>query len=132
MVNRTGSDMDTVICGQSGDVNNQKVVSSNAAGIENVIIKVTGRAGDYKISYQVGSKLYPAENYDAGEAFVCGESIELLIMSSHRGTSADTTEVSLSVINETDLALNAAIVNDDPELSRINVNNVQGAVVFYQ
>ena len=53
-------------------------------------------------------------------------------MSSHRGTSADTTEVSLSVINETDLALNAAIVNDDPELSRINVNNVQGAVVFYQ
>lgn len=132
MVNRTGSDMDTVICGQSGDVNNQKVVSSNAAGIENVIIKVTGRAGDYKISYQVGSKLYPAENYDAGEAFVCGESIELLIMSSHRGASADTTEVSLSVINETDLALNAAIVNDDPELSRINVNNVQGAVVFYQ
>jgi hypothetical protein len=132
MINRTGSDIDTVICGQSGDITNQKVVSSNKPGIENVIIKVTGTAGDYKVSYQVGSRLYPAENYEAGETFICGESIELLIMSSPRGTSTDTTEINLSIINETDLALNAAIVNDDPELSRVTTNNIQGAVVFYR
>ena len=132
MVNRAGSDIDTVVCGQSGDVNNEKAVSSNTPGIENVIIKVTGKSGEYRVSYQVGSKVYPAENYDAGAPFICGGSIELLVMSSRRGTSSDTTEVNLSVINETDLPLNAAIVNDDPQSSRIHISNVQGAVVFYQ
>lgn len=132
VVNRTGADMDAVICGQSGDIGNQTVISSNDGGIENVTITITGREGDYRVSYEVGSKRYPMENYDQGAPFICGNSIELLIMSSARGINADSSEINLRVINESDMAVNAAIVNDDPNLSRVNVEEIKGAVTFYQ
>ena len=132
IVNRAGADKDAVICGQSGDVGNQKVVSSNNAGIENVAIKITGREGNYVINYQVGSMLYPAENFDSGAPFICGDSIELLIMSSPRGEMTDSNEINLSIINETDLVLNAAIINDDEQTPRVKVNETKGTVVFHQ
>ena len=132
IVNRTGADRDAVICGQAADVGNQTVISSNTGATENVVIKVTGREGDYKISYQIGNKLYPAENTEAGAPFICGDSIELLVISSERGTSTDTSEIYLSIINETDIAVNAAILNDDPEESRITLDQITGAVTFYQ
>lgn len=132
IVNRTGADKDAVICGQSGDTTNQTVISSNSGGIENVTIKITGREGDYKISYQVGTMQYPAENFDAGAPFICGNSIELLIMSSERGGNTDSSEISLRILNESDLVVNGAVVNDDPALTRINLDETKGAVTFYQ
>lgn len=132
IVNRTGADKDAVICGQSGDMSNQTVISSNSPGFENVTIKVTGREGDYKVSYQVGAAKYPAENFEKGSPLICGDSLDLLIISSQRGASTDTTAVNLSVINETDIALNAAIINDDLEEKRIIINEIVGAVTFYE
>lgn len=132
IVNRTGADKDAVICGQSGDMSNQTVISSNSPGFENVTIKVTGREGDYKVSYQVGAAKYPAENFEKGAPLICGNSLDLLIISSQRGASTDTTAVNLSIINETDIALNAAIINDDLEEKRIIINEIVGAVTFYE
>ena len=132
IVNRTGADKDAVICGQSGDINNQTVVSSNNPGFENVTIKVTGREGDYKVSYQVGAAKYPAENFEQGAPLICGDTLDLLIISSQRGASTDTTAINLSVINETDIALNAAIINDDIEEKRVIINEIVGAVTFYE
>ncbi len=134
IVNRTGADKDAVICGQSGDISNQTVISSNDGGIENVTITVTGTEGNYKVSYQVGSKQYPAENYNEGAPLVCGDSLELLIISSERGGSTDTSEINLFINNRSDIAINAAIINDDPdpELSRIHVQNKEGVVTFYE
>ncbi|MEE1516397.1 MAG: hypothetical protein UF228_02230 [Lachnospiraceae bacterium] len=132
IVNRTGADKDSVICGQSGDITNQTVASSNSGGIENVTIKITGTEGDYKVSYQVGNSQYPVENYAEGAPFICGNAIDLLIISSERGIDNDTSEINLFIKNESDLAVNAAIVNDDVENPRININNVEGAVTFYQ
>ena len=132
VVNRTGSDIDAVVCGQSSDINNESMVSSNVGGIENVTIRVTGREGDYKVSYKVGTQQYPVENYEAGAPLVCGNSLDLLIMSSARGTGTDSNEIILSVINESDITLNAAVINDDPELPRVTLDEIQGAVVFYE
>lgn len=132
IVNRTGADKDAVICGQAGDTTNETVVSSNTGGIENVTIKITGREGDYRICYQVGTMQYPAENFDAGSPFICGESIELLIMSSERGGNTDSSEISLRIINESDLVVNGAIMGDDPTLPRVNLDETKGPVTFYQ
>ena len=132
IVNRTGADKDSVICGQAGDMTNQTVASSNSGGIENVTIKITGTEGNYKVSYQVGNSQYPAENYAEGAPFICGNAIDLLIISSERGIENDTSEINLFIKNESDIAVNAAIINDDVESSRININNVEGAVTFYQ
>jgi hypothetical protein len=131
IVNRTGADKDAVICGQSGDPNNTATISTNGTGLENVVIKVTGRGGDYKVSYQVGSKQYPAESFDQGAPLICGDSIELLIMSNPIGADNDTTGVNLFIINETDIAVNAAIINDDTTTPRVKVNSTEGAVVFH-
>ena len=132
IVNRTGADKDAVICGQSGDMNNQTVVSSNTGGIENVTIVVTGTAGDYKVSYKVGSMQYPAENYDAGAPIICGDALDLLIISSERNAEGDTSEINLFIQNLSDISVNAAIIHDDPLNPRVKVNNVEGAVTFYQ
>ena len=131
IVNKQGADMDAVICGQAGDVNNQAMISSNDGGSENVTIKVTGTAGDYKISYEIGSRMYPTENYSQGAPFVCGDSIELFIMSSKRAGMTDSNQVSLRVINETDLVLNATIMNDDENNKRISIEETQGTVNFH-
>lgn len=132
IVNRTGADKDAVICGQSGDMNNETVVSSNTGGIENVTITVTGREGDYKVSYKVGSMQYPVENYEAGAPLICGDSIDLLIVSSLRDAEGDTSEINLFIQNLSDLTVNAAVINDDPQNPRVKINNVEGAVTFYQ
>lgn len=132
VVNKQGSDKESVICGQSGDINGESVISSTTEGIENVTIKVTGREGSYRVSYQVGARQYPAENYDIGAALICGEEIDLLIISSERGGMTDSNEINLKIINETDISVNAAIINDDTQSSRINVEETTGNVVFYQ
>jgi hypothetical protein len=132
IVNKQGSDKEAVICGQSGDINGQSVISSTDEGIQNVTIKVTGREGSYMLSYQVGARQYPAENYDIGTSFICGDSIDLLIMSSARSGMIDSNEVSLKIINDTDLSINAAIINDDAQSPRINIDETVGTVVFYQ
>ena len=132
IVNREGADTDAIICGQSGDVNNQTVISDSTPGIQNVTIKVTGSAGAYNVSYSIGNKMYPAENFEAGAPFICGDSIELLIMSSERGGMTDSTQISLNIINETDIVLNAAVINDDANSPKVIINDTKGAVVFYQ
>ena len=132
IVNKQGADKESVICGQSGDINGQSVITSNTEGHETVTIKVTGREGSYFVSYQVGARQYPAENYDIGASFICGDSIDLLIMSSARGGMTDANEISLKIINETDLTVNAAIIGDDAQTPRVNVDETSGTVVFYQ
>ena len=129
VVNRTGADKEAVIVGQRG--NDQATVTSNSTGIENVTIRVTGRAGDYKVSYQVGSSQYPAQGFEDGAAFVCGDSIELMIMSAERGATTDSNGISLRIINETDIAVNATIIGDDPVAPRVKLDESKGAVVFH-
>ena len=131
ILNKYGSDKDAIIIGQRGDINNEAMISTNAEGVQNVTIKITGTAGDYKISYEVGSRQYPVQNFDEGAPFVCGDSIELFIMSSERGGINDATGVKLKVINQTDLIVNVAVVNDDPNSTRVTNDGSEGTVNFH-
>lgn len=132
IVNRTGADKNSVICGQYGDTDNSTVISSNQGGIENVMIVISGREGDYKIAYSIGNEMYPSTGFNNPEPFICGDSIELLIMSSLRGGTLDSSEINLTIINESDLAVNGVVLGDDPDHPRVNLEKTQGAVTFYQ
>lgn len=131
IMNKVGSDMDTFIAGQKGDPLNEKVVSSNSDGLEQVTIRVTGSEGDYKVSYRVGTSTYPVENFDAGAPLICGEELDLLIMSQPRAGEKDDTKASLIIINESDKPLNAAIINDDVDDPRVVIERTEGTVIFF-
>lgn len=131
IMNQNGSDMDNMTVGQSGDIFNDTTVSSNSNGIEDITIRVTGQAGDYKVSYKIGSDVYPKENYDDGAPLICGDSLDLLIISKPRAATGDNTLANLTIINESDMVLNAAIINDDLALPRIDIVSTVGNVIFY-
>ena len=132
IVNRTGADKNSVICGQAGDPDNSTVISSNEGGIEYVTIVVSGREGNYGVKYKIGNQAYPFADFDGVAPFICGDSIELLVYSSLRGGTTDSSEIRLTVINESDLAVNGAVIGDDPENPRVILDKKEGAVTFYE
>ena len=131
ILNQPGSDMDNMSVGQAGDPSNATAVSSNSDGVEDITIRVTGQAGDYRVSYKIGTSVYPAEDYDNGAPLVCGDSLDLLIISKPRAVSGDNTMANVYIINESDMVLNAAIINDDATSPRVNIAQAVGNVVFY-
>lgn len=132
IVNRTGADKDAVICGQALDTTGESAISSNDGGVENVTIKITGTDGNYRVSYQVGTQQYPSgEDYAYGAPFICGKTMDLLIISCERGSNTDTSEVNVNLINDTDLELSVAIINDDEDKPRVNIRDIDGAVTVY-
>ena len=131
ILNQPGSDMDNMSVGQSGDPSNTTAVSSNNNGVEDITIRVTGQAGDYRVSYKIGTNVYPADDYDNGAPLVCGDSLDLLIISKPRAAANDNTLANVTIINESDMVLNAAIINDDAASPRVNITQTIGNVVFY-
>lgn len=118
IMNPVGSDMNTVVVGQAGDATNSKALTSDKT-VENVTIHLTGKEGEYRVKYKTASSAYPEEKYDEGTPIVFGDDLDLLIISKPRIDSKDGSEVHVTIINETDVVLNYAVVNDDPEKPRI-------------
>jgi len=56
----------------------------------------------------------------------------MLIMSSPRVDSNDTSSINLSVTNETDMPLNIKICNDDTKSTRVNVASRTGDINIYR
>lgn len=131
ILNQPGSDMDNMSVGQAGDPSNTTAVSSNSNGVEDITIRVTGQAGDYRVSYKIGTSVYPAEDYDNGAPLVCGDSLDLLIISKPRASADDNTLANITIINESDMVLNAAIINDDVTSPRVSIVETVGNVIFY-
>lgn len=131
IMNQTGSDMDTVAMGQANDPSNETAVSSDKDGLETVELRITGTNGNYKVSYKVGGNLYPAMDYKDGAPLICGDSLDFLIISKPRTGIDDNTRVNLTIINESDMTLNVATINDDTTSPRLNIESTQGTVVFY-
>ena len=132
ILNQVGSDMATFSVGQAGDPANETVVASDKDGTENIELRVTGQAGDYRVSYKVGTDVYPAQNYSSGAPLVCGDSLDLIIISKVRLDSNDNSRANITLINESDMPLNVAILNDDEDSPRINIEMTEGTVVFYE
>ena len=131
IMNQNGSDMDNMSVGQTGDPSNATAVTSNTNGIENITLRVTGKDGEYKVSYKIGTSVYPVEDFDNGAPLVCGDTLDLLIISKPRTESGDNTTANITIINESDKVLNATVLNDDEESPRVNITETLGSVIFY-
>lgn len=131
IMNKAGSDMSTMAVGMSNDPSNETAVATDNNGVADVEIRVTGKNGEYKVSYKIGSDVYPAENYNEGAPLICGDTLDMLMISQPRGTGNDATLANVTIINESDKPLNIAVINDDEENPRIKIEKTQGTVVFY-
>lgn len=131
MLHAEGTDVDSVAVGQRDDLNGEKTLVANSNVQEKVTIRVTGTAGNYKVSYKIGNKTYPEDNYADGVEFVPGDTLDLYVVSSARLDKDDLSGVELTIINTSDLVLNYKVVNDDPENPRFKLGKVTGQVIGY-
>lgn len=121
MLNSSTADADAVIIGKKDDTTRESILSANNNAPENVSIRFSGSNGNYSVAYKIGNATYPATDYEKGVNFDAGPSLDLLIMSSARLSSADKSGVNLTVINETDMTVNVKICNDDANSPRVSI-----------
>ncbi len=131
MLNSEDSDVDTVAIGTRDDIDGTKTLSTISNVKEAVSIRITGKDGQYKISYRIGNQTYPEDDYAEGVEFVCGETLDLLVISSKRVGSGDLAGAELQVINNSDLTLNYKVINDDEENPRFKLGKVTGNIIGY-
>lgn len=131
IMNQAGSDMSTMAVGMANDPSNETAVATDTEGVADVTVRVTGDDGEYKVNYKIGSSVYPADNYNDGATLVCGETLDMLIISKPRMDKDDDTLANVTIINETDMPLNIAVINDDEENPRVNIEKTEGNVIFY-
>lgn len=132
IMNQVGSDSCNMAIGMANDPMNEATVISDSTGVEEVSIIVTGSGGEYRVSYKIGSNIYPAENYAEGAVLVCGDTLDMVMISKPRAHKDDNTIANVSIVNNTDMALNIAVINDDEETPRINIVSQSGTVKFYE
>lgn len=132
ILNQAGSDMSTMAVGMANDPSNEAAVTTDTEGVADVTIHVTGSAGEYKVSYKIGSAVYPVENYNDGATLVCGDTLDMLIISKPRVDGNDKTQANVTIVNDSDMALNVAVINDDEENPRVNIEKTQGTVIFFE
>ena len=132
IMNKVGSDMSTMAVGMANDPTNSTAVTSDSTAVEDIEIVVSGKGGEYKVSYKIGGKIYPEENYADGATLVCGETLDMLMISRPRAGKGDTSLANVSIINNSDMQLNVAIINDDEEEPRIIIKDTVGRITFYK
>ena len=123
------SDMDSVLLGIRND--ESSLVSTNKNDVVSATITFTGSDGDYRVSYTVDGTTYPDSANDLGASIEVDSAINFLIESSARTLTTDESGVSLTIVNKTDLAINALVVNDDEETPRFNIASTKGIVNIY-
>ncbi len=131
LLNSSTADMDACVIGKKGDITGDSILTSNENITQQMTISVWGKNGTYYIKYQLGNKTYPAVNYGGGSSFAAGDTIDLLIMSSARKSSADKSGVNLTLINESDMDVNVKIVDDDVTDPRVEIVDRQGIFNIY-
>lgn len=132
MANAFESDMDSVVVGMANDALGKTIAAASSNSTENVTITVTGTAGNYKVSYKVGANTYPVENYYDGAVLNCGDTLDLLIISSARLSESDKSGAKVNLVNSTDKELSVKIINDDVNTPRISVGTTTGTVRIYR
>ena len=132
MVSAFSSDNDSVVVGLANDALGKTIASSSSNSVESVTITVSGKSGDYKVSYKVGSTTYPVENYFEGASFNAGNTIDLLIMSSQKNSAEDKAGAKINLINNTDKDLNVKIINDDADSPRVTIGTTTGSIKMYR
>lgn len=123
------SDVDSIIMGIKND--DTTMITANSNKTEDVIIRITGEEGSYRIQYKIGDTQYPSANYDMGAEFTPGNTLDLLVISNERADSKDLSGAKVTIENESDMQLNIKVVNDDAYNPRYTAYSVNGEVKTY-
>lgn len=132
MLNPSTADVDSCIIGQKNDASKASILSKNSNDVSDVTIKFAGKAGNYTVQYKIGDTTYPAKNYEKGQTFTPGNTLDLLIMSSARISNTDKSGINLTLVNESDLTLNIKACNDDATNPRIKYASKTGSIKIFQ
>lgn len=132
MTGSFSTDADTAVVGLANDAFGKTVTATSSNSVENVTLTISGKNGEYKVSYKVGSMTYPAENYFEGATLNCGDTLDMLIMSSARDGKEDKAGIKLNVVNNSDKELNIKIINDDENNPRVTMGTNTGSIKLYR
>lgn len=131
IMNQVGSDMRTMAVGQKGDPTGTTSLSSENVGTEDITITVTGSNNNYRVNYKLGNEVFPSENFNEGAPLICGDTLDLTIISKERMSSGDNTSANVTIINQSDMPLNVAVFGDDVDEPRVNIVKTEGNVITY-
>lgn len=109
-----------------------KTIINEDNNVKDVTIKVTGEAGNYRVSYKVGNVTYPVDNFEDGAEFVPGVKLSLLVNSGNRTSTSDVSGANVSIINESDMTFYIKVINEAEGDPRFKVVDKQGDVVIFQ
>lgn len=126
------STFDSVIVGTTNDSSAKDTVTSDENDSIDVTITIDGNDGNYKVSYKVGDKTYPARNYDKGVDFDPGDTLDLLVESSVRDGNNDKVAVRANLINNSDMKLNVLVHGDDTVSPRFSAVTREGDITIYR
>ncbi len=132
ILNSAASDLDSIVMGQANDAFGKKLISTTDNSVVSAYLYITGADGDYMVSYKLGNVTYPETDYLNGDIFNCGETLNMLIMSSQRSADDDKSGIKLNIINESDKELNLKVINDDNDNPRFAIESTAGGVNIYE
>ena len=109
-----------------------KTIINEENTVQDVSIKITGEAGDYRIAYKVGNVTYPVNDFADGAEFVPGVKLSLLVNSAVRTSTSDVSGANVTIINESDMTLYIKVINEAEGDPRFKVVDKQGDIVIFQ
>lgn len=131
-MNGYGSDVGAFRMGMKDDAIGTTVISSEENKPVDVTIRVTGKAGDYKISYKVGNVTYPVDGYSNGVSFNPGNLLSIFVASSQRGDLNDKSGANVTLINDSDMTLEVKVVAEDSNDPRFKIKHKSGDIIVYE
>ncbi len=122
------SDLPTVILGDAKDKSNKSYIYADSPNHVDIEVQVIKSEGKYFYRYKTNNSSYPTNYEEASEFKPAGGAIEFKILSYKRNAKEDVNGVNLTIINNTDLAVNVYIENDDTARPRVNIAKLQGNI----
>lgn len=124
MLNQPESNEDAIIWGQTSDITEETYFTSDENKKQEVSITFTGEDGTYNANYQIGKKSFSKQ----GVSFTAEDGIDFEVLSSTRAGDDDKVEVILNIVNETDVTVYFAVLNDDEDNPRVTVKGKTGDI----
>lgn len=126
------SDVGAFEIGLQNDSVGSTKIKATENKVQDVTIHITGTNNQYKISYKVGNKTYPASNYTAGKDFNPGNMLSMLVVATDKDGANDKAGANVTLINDTDMTLYIKVSNDDPANPRFTIKHKSGDIKVYE
>ncbi len=116
LVNQPEADMDAVIVGQTSDNTRSTYVTADENESHSVVVTFAGTDGNYEVYYTIDGKA----NNVGSISFSASGKIRFDVMSAERAGKDDKVDISLRIINDSDLPVSFAVDYDDINNPRVD------------